>query len=178
MLADDFLNDHPVLVEQKAFGDPGGLVNPLDVAGAVLENLEADPELLDEALDVSRIPLVNADCKDAETFGAELARGASDEGFPLTPARIVADTRTALGRDIIGRLKAALLCEIASWFIGIGEIKAAVTTAAELPERLAALLAALRAVGAAGLAAEAGVACAIGPTEYPRRPGGAGGVAS
>jgi acetolactate synthase-1/2/3 large subunit len=34
-------------------------------------------------------------------IAAELARGASDEGFPLTPARIVADTRTALGRDDI-----------------------------------------------------------------------------
>jgi acetolactate synthase-1/2/3 large subunit len=36
-----------------------------------------------------------------EMIAAELARGASDDRFPLTPARIVADTRTALGRDDI-----------------------------------------------------------------------------
>jgi acetolactate synthase-1/2/3 large subunit len=36
-----------------------------------------------------------------EMIATELARGAGDERFPLTPARIVADTRTALGRDDI-----------------------------------------------------------------------------
>jgi acetolactate synthase-1/2/3 large subunit len=36
-----------------------------------------------------------------EMIADELGRGASDDRFPLTPARIVADTRTALGRDDI-----------------------------------------------------------------------------
>lgn len=34
-------------------------------------------------------------------LAAELARGAADDGFPLAPARIVADTRAALGREDI-----------------------------------------------------------------------------
>jgi acetolactate synthase-1/2/3 large subunit len=34
-------------------------------------------------------------------IAAELGRGASDDRFPLTPARIVADSRAALGRDDI-----------------------------------------------------------------------------
>jgi acetolactate synthase-1/2/3 large subunit len=34
-------------------------------------------------------------------IAAELARGAGDDRFPLAPARIVADTRAALGRDDI-----------------------------------------------------------------------------
>ncbi|WP_375478505.1 acetolactate synthase large subunit [uncultured Jatrophihabitans sp.] len=36
-----------------------------------------------------------------ELLSAELARGAADDRFPLAPARIVADTRAALGRDDI-----------------------------------------------------------------------------
>lgn len=36
-----------------------------------------------------------------ELLADELDRGRADDSFPLTPARIVADTRTALGRDDI-----------------------------------------------------------------------------
>ncbi|MFC4947378.1 acetolactate synthase large subunit [Pseudonocardia sp. GCM10023141] len=36
-----------------------------------------------------------------ELIGAELERGREDDRFPLAPARIVADTRAALGRDDI-----------------------------------------------------------------------------
>jgi acetolactate synthase-1/2/3 large subunit len=37
-----------------------------------------------------------------ELLAAELARGAADDGFPLKPQRVVADTRAALGRgDIV-----------------------------------------------------------------------------
>lgn len=45
---------------------------------------------------------------------------------------------SGIGEDILGRLKAALLLEVLSWFIGIGEIRVAIT-GAEMSERLAAL---------------------------------------
>ena len=60
--------------------------------------------------------------------------------------------------DILGRLKWMVVAEVASWFIGIGEVKAAVTAAGTLPERIAALARALRALrfaGRAGRVAEA-----------------------
>lgn len=60
-----------------------------------------------------------------------------------------------IGADLIGRLKYALLFEILSWFIGVGEIKAAIS-AAELPERIAALARVLRSLRLVGRAARAG----------------------
>ena len=40
-----------------------------------------------------------------ELLAEELARGQQDDRFPLAPARIVADTRTALGRELDAALR-------------------------------------------------------------------------
>lgn len=61
-----------------------------------------------------------------------------------------------IGAGILGRLQAAFLFEVLSWFIGIGEIRAAVHAAGTLPERLAVLMEALRSLRLLGKAAEVG----------------------
>ncbi len=55
--------------------------------------------------------------------------------------------------DILGRMKAMIVAEVASWFIGLGEVRAIIATGGELAERVAALaraFAALRALGRVG----------------------------
>jgi hypothetical protein len=61
-----------------------------------------------------------------------------------------------IGADLIGRLKYALLFEILSWFIGIGEIKAAIMAVGEVPERIAALARVLGSLRFVGRVAEVG----------------------
>src|SRR5436309_262065 len=60
VLPDDFFHDEAVPVQQEAFGIPRGLVDPLDVAALVVQNVEGDAELPDEVLHVPGI-LVDAD---------------------------------------------------------------------------------------------------------------------
>src|SRR4026208_821363 len=73
MFADDLLDDHAVAVEQKAFRYPGRLVDPLDVAARVVQNLEGEAQLVHEAADVLRVPVVDADRQDAQPLGPQLA---------------------------------------------------------------------------------------------------------
>ena len=57
------------------------------------------------------------------------------------------DARTTdLASDILLRLKAALLLEVLTWFIGVGEVKAAIA-GADLADRLAKLARALKVLG-------------------------------
>jgi len=67
---------------------------------------------------------------------------------------------TSIGGGILRRLRAAIIFEVLSWFIGIGEIRAAIKAAATLPERLAALMDVIRSLRFVGKAAEAGTTAA------------------
>lgn len=49
--------------------------------------------------DVVRDVPATADCHASQLLADELLRGAEDDRYPLTPQRVVADTRQALGRD-------------------------------------------------------------------------------
>lgn len=60
-----------------------------------------------------------------------------------------------IGGDVLGRLKWALVFEVLSWFIGIGEIKAAASSL-ELGEKIAIVARLLRSVRLLGRAAEVG----------------------
>jgi len=51
--------------------------------------------------DVVRDVPATADCQASQLLAAELEQGAEDDRYPLTPQRIVADTRKALGREDI-----------------------------------------------------------------------------
>ncbi len=51
--------------------------------------------------EVARDVPATADCHASQLLADELRRGAADDRFPLTPQRVVADTRAALGRDDI-----------------------------------------------------------------------------
>lgn len=58
--------------------------------------------LLADALDGEPVGQpADADCRASRLLAEELTRGRADDRVPLTPQRIVADTRTALGRDDI-----------------------------------------------------------------------------
>jgi hypothetical protein len=63
---------------------------------------------------------------------------------------------TNVGEDIAGRLRAALIFEILTWFIGIGEVKAAIRAAGDLPQRLALLADALKALSGLSKIAQLG----------------------
>jgi acetolactate synthase-1/2/3 large subunit len=68
------------------------------VAVGLTAEIGASLDELREAVDVT----FEVDADDARIRGLlddELARGRADDRFPLAPARIVADTRAALGRD-------------------------------------------------------------------------------
>ncbi len=49
--------------------------------------------------DVRREVPASADCQASRLLADELERGARDDRFPLSPQRVVADTRAALGRE-------------------------------------------------------------------------------
>lgn len=53
------------------------------------------------ASEVAREVPAEADCQASQLLADELTRGAADDRFPLTPQRVVADTRKALGREDI-----------------------------------------------------------------------------
>src|SRR5581483_5996417 len=69
--ADHPLHDHAPPVEQEALRHPGGLIDLLDPAGAVLEQIEAEPEPLAEVPDLDGVALVDAHRRDAEPAGSE-----------------------------------------------------------------------------------------------------------
>src|SRR5688572_1131359 len=72
MLPDDFLHDHAVLVQQQALGDAGGLIDPLDISALVVEDVEGEPQLLDERRHVARVPVVDAHRDDPEAARSQL----------------------------------------------------------------------------------------------------------
>lgn len=68
--------------------------------GSIARSLEL-LVIASSADEVTRDVPVSADCVASQQLADELARGASDDRFPLTPQRVVADTRKALDRDDI-----------------------------------------------------------------------------
>ena len=75
-----------------------------DIHYEVEVGLQADPSRTLDALAAAvsrRFEARVGSQRIREMLAAELDRGAGDSRFPLTPARIVADTRAALGRDDI-----------------------------------------------------------------------------
>ncbi len=91
----------------------------------------------------------------AVTFVANILKGmAQSVTYGLKGAQVL-----GLGESLVRRVKWAILWEVASWFIGIGEIKAAISGAG-VSEKLAALgrlLRILRLLGRAGEAEQAAV---------------------
>lgn len=59
-----------------------------------------------------------------------------------------------VSHDLLGRVKAMVIAEIASWFIGIGEVRMAISAGGELAERIAALARVLAGLGAIAKAGE------------------------
>ncbi len=127
--------------------------------GEVLEGLGHLTELLwtlDQASrgDPQAIMFVIRMLREAGTAIAKAMRGLEyAEELGTTFGNRVGEEH--IGADHFGRLKYALLFEILSWFIGVGEIKAAIR-AAEVPERIAALAHVLRSMRFVGRAARVG----------------------
>src|SRR3989454_1301023 len=71
--ADHLLDDHAVAVDHEALRDAGRLVEPLDRARAIVQDLEAEPEILGEPRHDGRPLLVHAHRHDPEVRAAEAA---------------------------------------------------------------------------------------------------------
>lgn len=71
--------------------------------GSITRSLEllVDAAEATDVDDIVREVPVAADCQASQLLTAELERGAADDRFPLSPQRVVADTRQALGREDI-----------------------------------------------------------------------------
>src|SRR5688572_21018454 len=68
--ADHPLDQLPPAIEQEALGHAGGLIEPLDRAGPVVQDVEAEVQLAGEGGDVLGAALVDADRGDAKAPGA------------------------------------------------------------------------------------------------------------
>src|ERR1044071_8989468 len=73
MLADDLLDDDPLLVEEEALRHSGRLVDLLDVAAPVVEDLEGEAQLVRERAHLLDVTVVDAHGDDAEPLRPELA---------------------------------------------------------------------------------------------------------
>src|SRR5947207_2197475 len=71
---DHLLDDAPVAIDHEALRHPGRLVTLPDVARLVVEDVERQPQLLDERVDHRGIVLVHADGDDAKVRPRELLR--------------------------------------------------------------------------------------------------------
>ncbi len=69
--------------------------------GSIARSLELLVEGTPEPSAGGREVPATADCQASQLLAAELERGARDDRFPLSPQRVVADTRAALGREDI-----------------------------------------------------------------------------
>src|SRR5947199_8181826 len=84
--ADHLLDDDPVPVDHEALGDAGGLIDLLDAAALVLEDVEAEHQLPHERHDRARVSVVDAHRDDPEVRPRELPVQ-SLERRHLDPAR-------------------------------------------------------------------------------------------
>src|SRR5437899_9953889 len=84
--ADHLLDDDPVPVDHEALGEAGGLIDLLDAAALVLEDVEAEPQLPHERHDRARVSVVDAHRDDREVRPRELPVQ-SLERRHLDPAR-------------------------------------------------------------------------------------------
>src|SRR5881397_3092231 len=70
---DHLLDDDPVAVDDEALGHAGGLVDPLDHARAILQDIKREAELAREHRDRTRIGVVDAHRHDVKVAAGELA---------------------------------------------------------------------------------------------------------
>src|SRR2546423_146629 len=91
---DHLLDDAPVAIDHKALRDAGRLIALPDVARLVVEDIERQPQLLDERVDDGGIVLVHADGDDAKVRARELLRQ------PLQRRHLDAARRAPRGPDV------------------------------------------------------------------------------